>query len=108
VTIAEICPDIKWAKFERQLTIGKHIEVNGLINPIPVSIVDGKPVFSAGGCRIQWAAENGYTEIDAVSVAKNEMLDVMREMRSIELTFLPSRLIEDKTLTANLEALENK
>jgi hypothetical protein len=51
------------AEFYRQKAIKDSIREKGMRNPI---IIDKNHELMSGGCRIQYANENGYTSIDAV------------------------------------------
>ena len=84
----------QWAVFERQRLIHKHIDENGMVNPI---VVDSEGNLQFGGCRLQYAVLNNWEEIPAIVI--NDIEEVRKkqiEMASFEYTFLPEQYIEIK------------
>jgi len=83
-----------WAIFERQRRIHKHIDKNGMVNPV---VVNSKNELQVGGCRLQYAVLNGWEEIPAIIVDDlNEIRQKQKEMAMFEYTFLPEEFIEIK------------
>ena len=95
--IADIKTDTNpefWAIFERQKLIHKHIDENGMVNPI---VVDSANNLHFGGCRLQYAVLRGWDEIDVI------VCDDLKEVRKLqddqslfEYSFLEECYIERK------------
>lgn len=90
VALADITVDNKpvtevaehWAVFQRQSTMALDIAKNGLTFPIIVKKDGDKLLFTASGCRIQFAILNGYTHIDALILEDDaEILATMEAQR---------------------------
>lgn len=84
----------RWAMFERQRLIHKHIDQNGMVNPI---VVDNENNLQFGGCRLQYAILRGWNEIDAISCDDPyEVTRLQDEQSFFEYTFLEEQYIERK------------
>jgi hypothetical protein len=71
-----------WAIFPRQYIMALDIAKNGLTFPIIVKKEGDKLLFTASGCRIQYAVLNGYTHIDALVLEDDaEILATMEAQR---------------------------
>jgi hypothetical protein len=71
-----------WAIFARQHLMALDIAKNGLTFPIIVKKDGDKLLFTASGCRIQYAILNGYTHIDALILEDDaEILATMETQR---------------------------
>jgi len=71
-----------WAIFPRQYIMALDIAKNGLTFPIIVKKEGDKLLFTASGCRIQYAILNGYTHIDALILEDDaEILATMEAQR---------------------------
>lgn len=71
-----------WAIFPRQYIMALNIAKNGLTFPIIVKKDGDKLLFTASGCRIQYAILNGYTHIDALILENDaEILATMETQR---------------------------
>ena len=71
-----------WAIFSRQRLMVLDIAKNGLTFPIIVKKDGDKLLFTASGCRIQYAILNGYTHIDALILEDDaEILATMEAQR---------------------------
>jgi len=71
-----------WAIFSRQRLMALDIAKNGLTFPIIVKKDGDKLLFTASGCRIQYAILNGYTHIDALILEDDaEILATMEAQR---------------------------
>jgi hypothetical protein len=90
VALADITIDNKpvtevaehWAIFPRQYIMALNIAKNGLTFPIIVKKEGDKLLFTASGCRIQYAILNGYTHIDALILEDDaEILATMEAQR---------------------------
>jgi hypothetical protein len=90
VALADITIDNKpvtevaehWAIFPRQYIMALNIAKNGLTFPIIVKKEGDKLLFTASGCRIQYAILNGYTHIDALILEEDaEILATMEAQR---------------------------
>ena len=93
-----------WAIFERQRLIHKHIDANGMINPIVVNS-DGELQF--GGCRLQYAVLNEWDEIPVIVCDDpEEVVRLQKKMAAFEYSFLPEEYIEIKELSARVATLE--
>jgi hypothetical protein len=81
--------DNRWAEFDRQQAVAKHIEENGLKNPIIVLADSEKYQFVASGARLQYAVKNGYTHIDAIVLTdESEVRPLMIEQAKTEELYL--------------------
>lgn len=84
----------QWAIFPRQELIFKHIDENGMLNPI---VVDSENNLQFGGCRLQYAILRGWNEIDAVVCDDPyEVTRLQDEQFLFEYTFLEEQYIERK------------
>ena len=86
--------DNKWAEFERQRAVSRHIEENGLKNPVIVLANGDKYRFCSSGARLQHAVKNGYTHIDAIVLTNEaDIRPLMIEQAKTESLYLDSQHI---------------
>ena len=84
----------RWAIFNRQRLIHKHIDEHGMVNPI---VVDSEGNLQFGGCRLQYAVLREWDEIDAIVCDDpNEVKKLQDEQSFFEYTFLEEQYIERK------------
>lgn len=80
-SVVQVAPS--WAIFPRQYIMALDIQKNGLTHPIIVLQKNGKLLFAASGCRIQYAVLNGYTHVDAlVCNTDEEVFGLMAQQRA--------------------------
>jgi hypothetical protein len=78
-----------WAVFPRHLQVATSIASQGLKNPIIVLADGDKYRFCASGGRIQFAAVNNYTHIDAIVLTdESEVRPLMIEQAKTEELYL--------------------
>lgn len=84
----------KWAIFDRQRLIHKHIDEHGMVNPI---VVDSEGNLQFGGCRLQYAVLREWDKIDAIVCDDPDEITKLQDEQSLfEYTFLEERYIERK------------
>lgn len=88
-----------WAIFERQRLIHKHIDEHGMVNPI---VVNSENELQFGGCRLQYAVLNNWTDIEVIVCDDLEEVTKLQDKHSLfEYNFLDERYIERKQLEIN-------
>jgi ParB-like chromosome segregation protein Spo0J len=89
----------QWAIFERQRLIHKHIDEHGMVNPI---VVNSENELQFGGCRLQYAVLNNWTDIEVIVCDDLEEVTKLQDEHSLfEHNFLDERYIERKQLENN-------
>ena len=84
----------QWAIFERQKLIHKHIDEHGMVNPI---VVNSENELQFGGCRLQYAVLNNWSDIEVIVCDDLEELKKLQDDHSLfEYTFLNEKYIERK------------
>jgi len=89
----------QWAIFERQRLIHKHIDEHGMVNPI---VVNSKNELQFGGCRLQYAVLNNWTDIEVIVCDELQEVTKLQDEHSLfEYSFLDERYIERKQLESS-------
>jgi len=84
----------KWAIFERQKLIHKHIAEHGMINPI---LINSAFELQFGGCRLQYAVLNNWEDIEVIVCDDaSEVTRLQDEHSLFEYSFLDEQYIERK------------